>query len=148
MNPFLIAGVIGTFAQMQATSALGYEEMKRQRAIASQQDENANMMRLQAIQEENARADAFNRYLKLANAKRAVNNRTTTDRSFNALMDAQSKKSAEENRRAILQSLFQQARTRFAADDALRAGQIAVQSRRTQSLGMLTSTFFQAKDLI
>ena len=63
-------------------------------------------------------------------------------------MDAQSKKSVEENRRAILQSLFQQARTRFAADDALRAGQIAVQSRRTQSLGMLTSTFFQAKDLI
>ena len=79
------------------------------------------------MQDHNARIAAFSAYESTANAARAINRRSTSDRSYQAIMKASRERSREQLDRARVQSLFTQSRMAFAAADARASGSLAMQ---------------------
>jgi len=125
MDPSMMA--ISAGLQVFGAIQSGRAEKRRQAAIAMQQEQNAKMEKLRALQDHNARIEAFKAYESTANTVRAVNNRSSSDRSYQAIMKASKEKSRTDLGRARTQSLFTQGRMRFAAQDARYSGSIAMQ---------------------
>ena len=125
MDPTLFAISTGfkLFGAMQSARA----EKRRQAAIAAQQEQNAKMEKLRALQDHNARIEAFSAYQSTANTVRAVNNRSSSDRSYQAIVKAGKQRSQTDLDRARVQSLFTQGRMKFAAADARYTGSMAMQ---------------------
>lgn len=148
MSPFTPLLIAGTFFQAQAQNQMGYAESRRQKALAQQYEQNAAFQELQGLQEHNARVSAFNSFITQANVARAANNRSTSDRSYQAILKASQRKSREELQRAKTQNLFAVSRQRFAASDAMSASALAIQTGRTQAFGTLLSGMFKISDVM
>ena len=125
MDPTFLAISTGlkVFGAMQA----GRAEKRRQAAIAAQQEQNAKFEKLRALQDHNARIAAFSAYESTANAARAINRRSTSDRSYQAIMKASRERSRDDLDRVRVQSLLTQSRMAFAAADARASGSLAMQ---------------------
>lgn len=144
MNPFMIASAaFSVFGRIQA----GRAEANRQAAIAAQQEQNKKFEKLRALQDHNARLDAFERFLSTTNAVSAINNRAQSDRSIAALKKAGKERKVEELDRARLQSLFTQGRMQFAADDARFAGRMAQQQALVSAATSIASMGYKMEQI-
>tara|TARA_B100000963_G_C22616939_1_gene667852 strand:+ start:2000 stop:2446 length:447 start_codon:yes stop_codon:yes gene_type:complete len=147
MSPFTPLIVASTFLQMQSQSQAARAEAYRQKSLAAQYEQNADFQRLQGLQEHNARVDAFNSFIRQASVARAANNRTTSDRSYNAILKASREKSIDELRRAKTQNLFQQSRSRFASADARFSAESALYQGRIAGFQTMLSGAMKLSDI-
>lgn len=134
-NPYLMAAGVGL--TILGNYQAGKAEKTRQQQIAAQQEQDVKMMQLQSEQDHNARQERLSTLLNVNDTIRAFNNRGSNDRSIKALTRTEKKKSSTDDSRARLQSMLGQSRSRFAASDARAAGNQAMRSAFTKSLGTI-----------
>jgi len=144
LSPFQVAGA---FFAIQGRMQAGRAEARRQAAIAEQQEQNKRFEQLRALQEHNARLDAFDAYRSTTNAVRAINMRSSDDRSIRALMKAGEKQSMADIDRARTQSLFTQGRMQFAAEDARRSGALAQQQALISGAQSIATMGYQMEQI-
>lgn len=121
--------MIASFAIQQVGAQRARSARNAQAAAqAAQYEQNAKFEQLRALQEHNARVDAFSAYEGTANAVRGFNNRSTNDRSLKARVKAGKDKNTDDLNRGRVQTLFTQGRQRFAAADTMSAAATANQT--------------------
>jgi len=132
--------VFGAIQQGKAVKA-------QQAAIARQYEEEAAMAKLQALQAHNDRLEAFGLFKKQTEAIRAINRRSYDDRSLKALVAASQDKSREELSRMSLQSLYQIGKSKYAANQAIYTGKMAMQSAYINAASSLATGIYQMQDV-
>lgn len=145
MNPsfFLFMGAVNAMGQMSAGRAQA-DLYNRQ---AQQYEFDADMQRLRGLQEGNALTDKFNIYIRTANAQRAKQNRSSNDRSINAMMDKARRSNQEESARSLLQNLASAQQSRGRADISRMEGRVAQQTSFLNGINSLSSGFYQYSTL-
>lgn len=125
MSFFLAAGtalsVMGTLQAGQSAKAQG-------RAIQRQKYDEARMLELRSLQDENARQENLSSYLKEIESIRAINRREYGDRSYKALVKASKGKNREELARQSLQTLYGIGKEKYAGNIAMAEGKAAMQA--------------------
>lgn len=141
MDPslFLFMGAVNAMGQMSAGRAQA-DLYNRQ---AQQYEFDAQMQKLRGLQEGNALTDKFNTYIRTANAQRAKQNRSSNDRSINAMMDKARKSNQEESARSLLQNLASAQQSRGRADISRMEGRVAQQTAFLNGVNSLSSGFYQ-----
>lgn len=137
----------GTVLNVMGSLQAGRAAKSQQQAIARQQEEEAEMLKLQAVQQHNDRLDQLELYRSQVNAMAAVNRRSYADRSVRALVKAAEGKSREQLERQSLQALYGVGARKYAASQARYAGKMAVQASYIQAAGSLATGMYRMSEV-
>ncbi len=145
MDPsfYIFMGAVNAMGQMSAGSAQA-DLYNRQ---AQQYEFDAEMQKLRGLQEGNALTDKFNTYIRTANAQRAKQNRSSNDRSINAMMDKARRSNQEESARSLLQNLASAQQSRGRADISRMEGGIARQTAFMSGVNSLATGYYRYSSL-
>jgi hypothetical protein len=145
MDPFMYIAIGGINFMMQQQAGAAQSALYNRQA--EQYEFDAEMQKLRGLQEGNALTDKFNTYIRTANAQRAKQNRSSNDRSINAMMDKARRSNQEESARSLLQNLASAQQSRGRADISRMEGGIARQTAFMSGFNSLATGYFRYSSL-